>query len=111
MLIETLVVVGVLVWIATAITLAAMLGAMFAPDKEKLIGRIVVSSLLLVPCTALVPLSFAAAFILVTCAFIVGVTIFGIRSALELIIEGIPELDDDGNVIETSKIKPTAPWV
>ena len=45
MLIETLVVVGVLVWIATSITLAAMLGAMFAPDKEKLIGRIVLQYL------------------------------------------------------------------
>jgi len=111
MLIETLVAVGVLAWIATSIMLAAMFGAMFAPDKEKLIGRIIVSTVLLLPCVILVPLSFAAFIILVTCAFIVGVTIFGVRSALDLIIEGIPEMDEDGNIIEKNKIKPTAPWI
>ena len=111
MLIETLVAVGGLAWIATSITLAAMFGAMFAPDKERLIGRIVVSTILLLPCMVLVPLSFTAFIILATCAFIVGVTIFGVRSALDLIIEGIPEVDDDGNIIERDEIKPTAPWI
>ena len=110
MLIGTLTIVGILVWAATSIILATMFGAMFAPDKERLVGRVVVSSILL-SCIILVPLSFAALIILGTCAFIVGVTIFGVRSALELIIEGIPEMDDDGNIIEQNKIKPTAPWV
>ena len=111
MLIGTLTIVGILVWAATSIILATMFGAMFAPDKERLVGRVVASSILLLPCIILVPLSFAALIILGTCVFIVGVTIFGVRSALELIIEGIPEMDDDGNIIEQNKIKPTAPWV
>jgi len=44
--------------------------------------------------------------------FIVGISIFGIRIALELIVDGIPEMDEDGNYIEKEEvIKPTAPWV
>ena len=30
--------------------------------------------------------------------------------AVELIRDGVPEMDEDGNLIQ-DKIKPTAPWV
>lgn len=101
--------VGVICWVITAFMVATMLGAMFSPDKEKLITRVVLSTLFFIPCLLLVPLSFAAFIILVTIAFIIGITIFGVRTALELIVDGIPEVDDDGNIVEIKS--PTAPWV
>ena len=100
MLINIFGIIGVLVWIIFAVMLAAMFGAMFAPDKEKIIGRIIISALLLVPSLILVPLSFAAGLILVVIFFIVGVCVFGIRLSLQLIVEGVPEVDEQGNLVE-----------
>ena len=40
------------------------------------------------------------------------ISIFGIRIAIELIRDGVPEMDDDGNIIEEKpQTNPTAPWV
>ncbi len=91
--------------------LAAMIGAMFAPDKPKLTSRCILSGVLFLPALALVPLSFAACILLFTIAFILGITVWGTRIALELIVEGIPEMDDEGNVVESSPSPNTAPWV
>ena len=41
-------------------------------------------------------------------------TTFGIKITLELLRDGIPEIDDDGNIIEVEEpitTPPTAPWV
>ena len=45
--------------------------------------------------------------------FIVGITIFGVRIACELIKDGIPEMDEDGNYIEkeTEQTTVSPPWV
>ena len=110
MLLNTSIVVGAVCWIITAVLLAAMLGAMFAPDKNKMVSRIVISSLFLIPSIAVIPLSFAAFILLSIMFFIILISIFGIRIAIELIRDGVPEMDEDGNLIETPVIKPTAPW-
>tara|TARA_R110002033_G_scaffold83118_1_gene134072 strand:- start:714 stop:995 length:282 start_codon:yes stop_codon:yes gene_type:complete len=92
--------------------LASMVGAMFSPDKEKITGRIIISTLLLVPSLVIVPLSFAVVIIMAVIFFIVGVSVFGIRISLELLVEGIPEIDEQGNIVlKAPEVKPTAPWV
>jgi len=111
MLLNTCIIVAVVCWGITAVLLAAVLGAMFSPDKEKLVSRLVISSLLLLPSLAIVPLSFAAFIILCVMSFIIGITMFGMRTAIELIKDGVPEMDEDGNIIEDKTVKPTAPWV
>ena len=112
MLLNTCITVGIICWFITAILMAATLGAMFAPDKEKFISRVVFSFLFLIPCVAVVPLSFAAFILLSIMLFIILISIFGIRTAIELVRDGVPEMDDDGNIIEKPvEVKPTAPWV
>jgi hypothetical protein len=110
MLLNTGIIVGIVCWVITSVLLAAMFGAMFSPDKEKITSRIIISSLLLIPSLAIVPLSFAAFILLCIMSFIVLISIFGIRTAVELVRDGVPEMDEDGNIIENSP-KPTAPWV
>jgi|TARA_R100001082_G_C4319330_1_gene140389 hypothetical protein len=108
-----IIIVGVLVWVMTSITFAATMGAAFAPDKPKIISRSIISLLLLIPSLFVVPLGFAAGIILSIIIFIVGITIFGVRIACELIKDGIPEMDEDGNYIEkeTEQTTVSPPWV
>jgi len=110
MLIEVSVFVGILCWVISSIMIAAMFGAMFSPDKQKLTTRIIVSCLLLIPSIIIIPLSFAAFILLSIICTVLGLTIFGMKIALELLRDGIPEVDDDGNIIEP-KVSSTAPWV
>jgi len=111
MLFEISVGVGILCWVCASIMVAAMFGAMFAPDKPKLISRCVISGILFIPALVLVPLSFATCILIITIAFILGLTLWGVRAALDLIVEGIPEMDDEGNIIEAKAESNTAPWV
>tara|TARA_R100001244_G_scaffold21568_1_gene22865 strand:- start:345 stop:677 length:333 start_codon:yes stop_codon:yes gene_type:complete len=110
MLIQVSLCFGVLCWLIASVLLAAMFGAMFVPDKENLISRSIISFLILIPTIVLVPLSFAACLLLCVIGIILVLTIYGIRVALELIIDGIPEVDDDGNIVEPPGAS-TAPWV
>ena len=111
MLIKTCIIVGVVCWVITSLLLAATLGAMLASDKEKLITRSIFSILFFIPCIVIVPLSFAAFILLCVISFITLMSIFGIRIAVELVKDGVPEIDDDGNIVEKEiEIKPTAPW-
>ena len=112
MLLNPCIIVGIICWVITSVLMAAMFGAMFSPDKEKFTSRVIISSLLLVPSLAIVPLSFAAFIILCIMSFIILISIFGIRTAIELVRDGVPEMDDDGNIIEKkAPTAPTAPWV
>tara|TARA_R100000995_G_scaffold60833_1_gene30943 strand:- start:436 stop:768 length:333 start_codon:yes stop_codon:yes gene_type:complete len=106
-----LIIVGVLVWVMSSILFAVTFGAMFAPDKNKIVSRSIISALLLVPCLLIVPLGFVAGIILLIIAFILGITIFGVRIVIELIVDGIPEMDDDGNYVVEEEKHPTAPWI
>ena len=67
----------------------------------------------LIPCLFVVPVGFAAGIILSIIIFIIGITIFGVRIACELIKDGIPEMDEDGNYIEkeTEQTTVSPPWV
>jgi hypothetical protein len=106
-----LIIVGVLVWTMSSILFAVTFGAMFAPDKNKIVSRSIISALLLAPCLLVVPLGFIAGIILIIIAFILGVTIFGVRIVIELIVDGIPEMDEDGNYVVKEEKHPTAPWI
>jgi Zn-dependent membrane protease YugP len=44
-------------------------------------------------------------------SILLGVTIFGVRIVIELIVDGIPEMDDDGNYVVEEENHPTAPWI
>jgi hypothetical protein len=110
-MLNILIVVGILVWGMTSIMMAAVCGAMFAPDKPKIISRSIISFLLLIPTLVVVPLGFAASIILSIIIFIVGISIFGVRIVCELIVDGIPEMDEDGNYIEKKESPSTAPWI
>ena len=111
-MVQVSITVGLVCLIITAFLLATMLGAMFSPDKEKFTTRIILSTLFFVPCLLLVPLSFAAFFLLATMSFIIGIPKFGIRTALELLVHGIPEIDDEGNIVQKdTPVPPTAPWI
>ena len=90
--------------------LASMMGAMFAPDKSKVTARSILSVLLLAPTMIVVPLGFTAGILLAIIAFIVCVTIYGVRIICELIKDGIPEMDDDGNIIE-KETTVSPPWI
>ena len=90
--------------------LASMMGAMFAPDKNKVAARSILSVLLLAPTMIVVPLGFAAGILLAIIVFIVCVTIYGVRIICELIKDGIPEMDDDGNIIEKETTL-SPPWI
>ena len=70
---------------------------MFSPDKKKIVSRSIISVLLLIPMFIIVPLSFAIGILISVLIFIAGVTIFGVRIVCELITDGIPEMDEEGN--------------
>ena len=101
----------VVVWAMSAIILAAAVGAMFSPDKKKIISRSIISVLLLIPMFIIVPLSFAIGILISVLIFIAGVTIFGVRIVCELITDGIPEMDEEGNYIVKDEKPSTAPWI
>jgi len=111
MLFQISVGVGILCWLSASIMVAAIFGAMFAPDKPKLISRCAISAILFIPALVLVPLSFATCILIIAIAFILCLTIWGVRMALELLVEGIPEMDDQGNIIDSTVKASTAPWV
>jgi len=103
-------VVGVFIWLIMAAMLSTMLGAMFAPDKNRVVVRSILSVLLLAPTMIVVPLGFAAGILLAIIVFIVCITIYGVRIICELIKDGIPEVDENGNVVEKETTL-SPPWI
>ena len=112
-MISVLIFLGVLIWAMTSVMIAATFGAAFAPDKPKIISRSIISLLILIPTLIIVPLGFVAGIILTFILFIIGISIFGVRIVCELIVDGIPEMDDDGNYIESEpeQTSVSPPWV
>ena len=112
-MVNFIIIICILVWVMSSIMFATALGAMFAPSKSKIISRSIISFLLLIPCLAVVPLGFVAGIIIMIIAFIVCVSIFGVKIACELIKDGIPEIDENGNIVEESVKETTIspPWV
>ncbi len=110
-MLNVIIVISILVWVMTAILFAATFGAMFIPNKINIIKRSIVSSILLIPCLFIVPLSFVACMLIVVIIFIIGISIYGINITRELIIDGIPEVDEDGNYISEDEAPRTPPWL
>ncbi len=114
MFIEVSIFIGILCWTMSSIMTAAMFGAMISPEKPKLLSRIIITCLLLIPSLIIIPLSLVATILLSIILIVLLLTTFGIKITLELLRDGIPEIDDDGNIIEVEEpitTPPTAPWV
>ena len=88
------------IWGLTALLTAAMFAAMFAPDKEQLISRSFYTLLLFVPAAILIPLSFAACTLVLTAGFCLALTIVGPKGTAELILNGIPEINESGAFVD-----------
>ena len=102
--------VSIFIWLIIAAMLAAMIGAFIAPDKSKIIIRSLLTILLLAPTLVIVPLSFAAFILLIIIIFITCVSIYGVKIVCELIKDGIPELDEEGNEI-SKETTLSPPWI
>ena len=86
--------------IGTIWGIASAFAAMFAPEKEQLISRCFYTLLLLVPALILIPLSFAACALVAAAGFCIALTIVGPKGTAELILNGIPEMDDSGAYVD-----------
>ena len=84
------------IWGTSSLMIASMFAALFAPEKEQLLLRSFYVLLLLVPALILVPLSFAA-FTLVLASVV------SLKGTAELIIHGIPEMEEHANLDPITK--------
>ena len=91
------------VWGVSSLLMASMFAAMFAPDKEHVMLRSFYLTLFLVPALILVPLSFAAFTLVVITGLILVLTVVGLKGTAELILNGIPTMDEDGNLDPITK--------
>ena len=91
------------VWGVSSLLVASMFAALFAPVKEHLLLRILYFILLLIPALILVPLSFAAFTLVITTGLIVVLTIVGLKGTAELIINGIPTMEEPDNLDPITK--------
>tara|TARA_R100000908_G_C3711749_1_gene118114 strand:- start:548 stop:880 length:333 start_codon:yes stop_codon:yes gene_type:complete len=110
-MLNVLIVISILVWVMASIMSAATFGAMCIPNKINIIKRSIVSSILLIPCLVIVPLGFVAGMLILIIIFIIGISMYGINITRELIIDGIPEMDEDGNLITEDEAPRTPPWI
>jgi len=91
------------VWCVSSLLIASMFAAMFAPEKEQLLQRSFYLALLLVPALILIPLSFAAFTFVFATIIILVTTIVGLKATGELILNGIPEIDENVNLDPITK--------
>jgi len=102
LLLITKIIIGA-VWGVSSLLIASMFAAMFAPEKEQILLRSFYITLLLVPALILIPLSFAV-FTLVSAMIIILVsTVVGLKATGELVVNGIPEIDENGNLDPITK--------
>ena len=88
------------IWGLTSLLTASMFAAMFAPEKEQLIRRCFYTLLLLVPTLLLIPLSFAACALVFAAGFCIALTIVGPKGTAELILNGIPDMDESDAYVD-----------
>jgi len=91
------------IWGLTSLLTASMFAAMFAPEKEQLISRSFYTLLLLVPALILIPLSFAACILVIAAGFCIALTIVGPKGTVELVLNGVPELDEPDHLDPITK--------
>ena len=91
------------IWGTSSLMIASMFAAMFAPLKEQLLLRSFYVLLLLVPALILVPLSFAAFTLVFATGIILVLTVIGLKGTAELIVSGIPEMDEPDHLDPITK--------
>tara|TARA_R110000824_G_scaffold209746_2_gene395607 strand:- start:3940 stop:4275 length:336 start_codon:yes stop_codon:yes gene_type:complete len=91
------------IWGTSSLMIASMFAALFAPEKEQLLLRSFYVLLLLVPALILVPLSFAAFTLVLASVVILISTIVSLKGTAELIIHGIPEMEEHANLDPITK--------
>ena len=101
-LLITKIIIGV-VWGITSILTSSMFAAFFAPEKERIILRCFYTVLLLVPTLIIVPLSFAAFTLIIATGFSVLLTVVGPRGIVELVLYGIPKMEEPDNLDPITK--------
>ncbi len=102
LLLITKIIIGV-IWGITSILTSSMFAAFFAPEKERIILRCFYTVLLLVPTLIIVPLSFAAFTLIIATGFSVLLTVVGPRGIVELVLYGIPEMEEPDNLDPITK--------
>jgi len=91
------------IWGVSSLLMASMFAAMFAPVKEQLLQRTLYVLLLLVPALILVPLSFAAFTLVFATGIILVLTVIGLKGTVELVLNGIPEMDEPDHLDPITK--------
>jgi|TARA_R110000744_G_scaffold239126_3_gene356551 hypothetical protein len=109
MLLQILIYIAIVCWGSSSLMIAAMFGAAFAPERSKTIKRIIFTIILLPPSIVLIPISFIACWLLVMAGVVLALTVVSIKIAVELIANGIPEIDMDGKIVE-ERTATTPPW-
>tara|TARA_R110002020_G_scaffold1548_1_gene6958 strand:- start:427 stop:762 length:336 start_codon:yes stop_codon:yes gene_type:complete len=91
------------IWGVSSLLMASMFAAMFAPVKEHILLRCFYLILLLVPALILIPLSFAAFTLVFAVAIILVSTVVGLKATAELVLNGIPEIDEPDHLDPITK--------
>ena len=91
------------IWGLTSLLTASMFAAMFAPEKEQILLRSFYVLLLLVPALILVPLSFGAFTLVFATGLILVLTVIGLKGTVELVLNGIPEMDEPDHLDPITK--------
>ena len=80
-----------------------LMASMFAPEKEHVMLRSFYLALLIVPALILVPLSFAAFTLVVATGLILVLTVVGLKGTAELILNGVPTMEEPDNLDPITK--------
>jgi len=109
MLLQILIYIAIVCWGSSSLMIAAMFGAAFAPEQGKITKRIIFTIILLLPSIVLIPISFGACALLMLAGVVLALTVVSIKIAVELVANGIPEIDIDGKIVENNTTV-TPPW-
>ena len=91
------------IWGITSLLTSSIFAALFVPEKERLILRCFYTVLLLVPALIIVPLSFAAFTLIIATGFCLLLTIIGPKAIAELVLNGIPQMEEPDNLDPITK--------
>ena len=91
------------IWGITSLLTSSIFAALFIPEKERLLLRCFYTILLLVPALIIVPLSFAAFTLIIATGFCLLLTIIGPRGIVELVLNGIPAMEEPDDLDPITK--------
>jgi hypothetical protein len=102
LLLITKIIIGA-IWGITSLLMSSIFAAFLAPQKERILLRCFYTVLLLVPTLIIVPLSFAAFTLIIATGFSILLTVIGPRGIVELVLYGIPEMEEPDNLDPITK--------